>query len=834
MKKNKLSKSALIFLIILLVVAMSLVFYIFIVKDLPNPSQFENRKVAESTKIYDRTGEILLYEIHGEQKRTVIPLEEIPMSARQAVIAIEDQTFYSHPAFDIKGILRAFLSNLTNREISQGGSTITQQLAKNSFLTSEKTFTRKIKELILAIQLEQKYSKDVILNLYLNQSPFGGNTYGIQAASQTFYNKNAKDLDIAESALLASVLQAPTYYSPWGTRTKELFDRKDYVLDQMNKLGFISDKEMAAAKKEILKFAPKSTGIKAPHFVLAIQDYLNNKYGESFIQTAGLKVITTLNWKMQELAEQAVKDGAEKNKDLYQGYNAALVAQDAATGQVLALVGSKDYFGDPEPENCQPGKDCRFEGNFNVATQGLRQPGSTMKPFAYVTAFQKGYTPSTMVFDLPTEFAASNPSCPLDNIDYSAKDENAECFHPQNFDPEFKGPIDLRNSLAQSINITSVKTLYLAGLNQTLKTASDFGITTLTEKNRYGLSLVLGGGEVKLIDLVSAYSVFAQEGVKHQQTMILKISDSKNQTLEEYKDNGSRVIDAKYPIYINDILSDVEARSALLETSLSLTLFPGHEVAMKTGTTNDYRDAWVVGYTPNFVVGVWAGNNNNDAMQKQGGSILAAIPMWSAFMKEAIKDIPPATFSKPEPILTKKPVLNGGFDINFQIDGKNYPQIHDILFYVNKNDPQGPYPENPQNDSQFENWEVPVLKWARENISDFDLNYNKPLPVGVLNQTDSSDTQSIDISWNNPKNGEFIKTDNNITVNAEITADFEINKIELYFNDVLVSSWQQSFGKKAILLHSFVPSVVGSQNMLKIKVYDPIGNSLEKSIILFK
>jgi 1A family penicillin-binding protein len=832
MNKTKLSKSALIFLIVLLIIAASLIFYIFIVKDLPNPSQFENRKIAESTKIYDRTGEVLLYEIHGEQKRTVIPPEEIPMSARQAIIAIEDQTFYSHPAFDLKGIARALISNITNKQFSQGGSTLTQQLAKNSFLTPEKTITRKIKELILAIQLEKKYSKDEILNLYLNQSPFGGNTYGIQAASQSFFNKNAKDLDLAETALLASVLQAPTYYSPWGTHTKELFDRKDYVLDQMNKLGYISDKEMAAAKKEILKFAVKSTGIKAAHFVLTVQDYLNNKYGESFVQTAGLKVITTLDWTMQQSAEKAIKEGADRNKELYKGYNAALVAQDGTTGQVLALVGSKDYFGDPEPENCVPGKTCKFEGNFNVATQGLRQPGSTMKPFAYVTAFQKDYTPSTMLFDLPTVFAASNPSCPLDNIDYNS--ENSECFHPQNFDPEFKGPIDMRNSLAQSINITSVKTLYLAGLKETLKTASDFGITTLTEKNRYGLSLVLGGGEVKLIDLVSAYSVFAQEGVKHQQTMILKITDPKDQTLEEFKDTNNRVMDAKYPIYINDILSDIEARSALLSSSLSLTLFNGYEVAMKTGTTNDYRDAWIVGYTPNFIVGVWAGNNNNDAMQKQGGSILAAVPMWSAFMRETIKSTSPATFSKPEPILTKKPILNGEFDINFQIDGKNYPQLHDILFYVNKNDPQGPYPQNPQNDSQFENWEIPVLKWARENIPDFDLNYNKPLPVDSLNKSDSSDTQSIDIVWNGLKNGDFIKTDNNIAVNADITADFEINKIELYFNDGLISSLQQSVGKKYALIQNFIPSTVESQNMLKIKVYDPIGNSLEKSIILFK
>jgi len=827
---NNLPKHTLFYLVVLFLIALSLIVYIFIIKDLPNPSQFENRKVAESTKIYDRTGEVLLYEIHGEQKRTVIPFEEIPQNVKHAILAIEDQTFYEHPAFDIKGIIRAVIANLTNKEYAQGGSTLTQQLAKNSFLTSEKTIIRKIKELILAIQLEKKYSKDQILNLYLNQIPFGGNTYGIQAASQTFFNKDAKDLDLAQSALLSSVLQAPTYYSPWGTHTKELFERKDYVLDQMNKLGYISEKELEKAKKEKFVFAPKSTGIKAPHFVLTIQDYLNNKYGEGFVETAGLKVITTLNWDMQQLAEKAVLDGAERNKELYKGYNGALVAQDSTTGQILALVGSKDYFGVAEPENCQTGKTCKFEGNFNVATQGLRQPGSTMKPFAYVTAFQKGYTPSTMVFDLPTEFAASNPNCPLD-VDY--KNENDECFHPQNFDPEFKGPIDLRNSLAQSINVTSVKTLYLAGINETLKTAANFGITTLTEKNRYGLSLVLGGGEVKLFDLVGAYSVFSQEGIKHQQALILKITDSKNKVIEEYKDISNRVMDAKYPIYINDILSDIEARSALLSSSLSLTIFKDHEVALKTGTTNDYRDAWVVGYAPNFVVGVWAGNNNNDPMQKQGGSILAAIPMWSAFMKEAIKTIPPATFSKPEPILTNKPILNGEFDINFQINGKNYPQIHDILFYVDKNNPQGPYPENPQNDSQFENWETPVLKWARENIENFDLNYNQPIPTINLNQANTSNNPNINIDWISPKNGDFIKN-NSISVNINISSDFEISKIEALFNDSLVGATQQLIGKNYNLTQTITPTTIEPQNILKIKIYDLLGNSTEKSIILFK
>jgi penicillin-binding protein 1C len=825
----------------LIIIASSLLFYIFVIKTLPSTSEFENRKVAESTKIFDRTGQVLLYEIHGDQKRTVIPFNEIPLYVKQAVIAIEDQTFYSHSAFDLKGMIRAVFSNVLNLKLGEGGSTITQQLAKNSFLTSEKTIIRKIKELILAFEFEKKYSKDEILNLYLNQIPFGGNTYGIEAASQAFFNKNAKDLSLAESALLTSLPQAPSYYSPYGNHLKELLDKKDYVLEQMKKLGNITEKQMLAAKKESFKFSPQATGIKAPHFVLAVQDYLNNKYGEAFVETSGLKVTTTLDWNMQQMAEKALKDGADRNISLYQGHNAALIAQDAGTGQILAMVGSKDYFGDPEPAGCTPGKDCKFEGNFNVATQGLRQPGSTMKPFAYITAFKKGYSPSTMLFDLPTEFAASNPNCPIDNIDYKNND-NPKCFHPQDFDPDFKGPIDMRNSLAQSVNINAVKTLYLAGLTDTLKTAADFGITTLTEKNRYGLSLVLGGGEVKLIDLVGAYSVFAQEGVKHEQSMVLKITDSQNQTLEEYQDSNTRVIDAKYPIYINDILSDIEARSGLLSGSLPLTIFNGYEVAMKTGTTNDYRDAWVVGYTPNFVVGVWAGNNNNDAMQRQGTSILAAVPMWSAFMKDSIKETVPATFSKPDPTPANKPILNGEFTINFKVNGIDYPQIHDILFYVDKNNPQGPYPENPQNDSQFENWEQPVLKWAKENIPDFDTNYNKPLSANDLNRVETYSTgQNIDIGWTSPKNGDFIKTNSNILVDAKITANFQINKIELYFNNDLVVSLQQTAnqtsaeaGKMFNLQQNFSPQSIESQNLLRVKVYDQSSNSIEKSIILFK
>ncbi|MCX6702349.1 MAG: PBP1A family penicillin-binding protein [Candidatus Wolfebacteria bacterium] len=675
-------------------------------RELPSPEQFTSRQVNQSTKIYDRTGQVLLYEVHGDEKRTVVPPDQIPDYAKKATLAIEDQTFYNHPAFDWRGIARAAYTNIIRGNLSQGGSTITQQLAKNAFLSSDKTFTRKIKELILANWIEKTYSKDQILNLYLNQIPYGSNAYGIEAASQTYFGKSAKDISIAEAATLAAMIQAPSHYSPWGPNRKELLARKDYALDQMNKLGFITDARKKSAEKEDLKFQPQSIGnIKAPHFVMMAREYLIDKYGEDEVQNGGLKVITTLDYNLQQIAEKTIKEGADRNSAAYNGKNASLVAQDAKTGQILALVGSKDYFGESEPAGCEKTPNgCQFEGNFDVATQGLRQPGSSFKPFAYVTAFKEGYSPNTMVFDLPTEFSTYSAVCPITNIDY--KSDNTLCFHPENYDHIFRGPINLRNALAQSINIPSVKTLYLAGISNSINMAASLGITTLADPNRYGLSLVLGGGEVKLVDMVEAYSVFAQDGVKHDQTFILSVSGSDNQVLEKYSDAANQVIDPQYPRLINDILSDVDARSGLFSSSLELTTFPDREVAMKTGTTNNYRDAWTIGYTPDFVVGVWAGNNNNQPMQKQAGSILAAVPIWHAFLEKAFKIYSTAsTFTKPDPIpYTDKPMLDGQYVYN--------SQVHNILRYIDRNNPQGALPQNPAQDSQYLNWELPVQIWA--------------------------------------------------------------------------------------------------------------------------
>ena len=669
-----------------------------IAKELPNPQQFvSSHQVSQSSKIYDRTGEILLYEIYSEEKRTIVPFEKIPDYVKKATIAIEDKNFYEHPAIDWRALARAFLTNLIKGSVVQGGSTITQQLAKNAFLSSEKTYERKIKELILAYWIEKKYSKDEILNLYLNQIPYGNNAYGIEAAAKAYFGKPAEELSLVESVLLASIPKAPTYYSPYGSHKDELMRRKDYILEQMLGIGFIDNEEFERVKDYQYKFEPQNIGsIKAPHFVMMVKDYLAEKYGENLLQNGGLKIITTLDWNLQQTAELVVKEGAERNEKLYKGKNAALVAQDPKTGQILALVGSKDYF------------DVKNDGNFNVAAQGLRQPGSAFKPFAYLTAFEKGYSPQTIVFDLPTEFTADNQNCPL-VVDFSSKLK--ECYHPENFDHEFKGPVNLKNALAQSLNIPAVKVLYLAGIEDTIKTARNMGITTLNDISRYGLSLVLGGGEVKLIDLVNAYSVFSQEGIKHNQKIVLKIEGVSGELIESTADQAIKIIDSQYARLITNILSDDEARKPLYQGSFNLTTFEGRQVALKTGTSNDYIDAWTIGYTPNLVVGVWAGNNDNAPMQKQAGSILAALPIWNSFMNKTLNNFPIEFFNEIEKDdeNISKPMLNGNY---INIDNN----IHNILYYIDKNNPLGEIPLNPENDPQFKNWEIPVQNWFNSQL----------------------------------------------------------------------------------------------------------------------
>ncbi len=695
----------------IVIASLAIIFFIVVLyfsKTLPSIQEITTQQITQSTRIYDRTGKYLLYEISSGGNRTVAPFNQIPQTLKDATVAIEDQNFYNEPAFDIKGIVRAFFADLISGGIVQGGSTITQQLAKNAFLNLNQTFSRKLKELILAIKLNRYYSKDQILTLYLNEIPYGPNISGVEAASEAYFGKAVENIDLAQSAVLAALPQAPTYYSPWGSHVSDLLARQHIVLQKMYALGKISKTQLDDALAEKIVFQPRSSsGIKAPHFVTAVQDYLVQKYGEDMVDNGGLKVITTLDWTLQQEAEADVAAGVAQNTKLYGGTNGALVAEDPKTGQILAMVGSSNYF------------DTKNDGNFNVATQGLRQPGSSLKPFVYLLAFQQGYAPQTVLWNVPTEFS-TDPSCPS-IPDFAST--NKKCFHPQNYEGTFTGPITMRDALAQSVNIPAVKTLYLVGLDAAVANMQNFGLTTLTNPDAYGLSLTLGGGAVHLIDLMKAYSALAADGIKHDQAMILSVQDADGNVLESYTDHSEQVSDPQSVRLVNDVLSDVKARSGLFQNSLSLTVFPGHQVALKTGTSNDYRDAWAMGYTPSLVVGVWAGNNDNTPMHQNGSSILAAVPMWSAFMNQALQNAPDETFPSPAPVNPSKPFLAGDYIEN--------NQIHSELYYIDKNDPTGPAPTDPSADPQFKNWEAGVTAWAQQN------GIQKTLQDAALNATSS-------------------------------------------------------------------------------------------------
>ncbi len=679
---------------------------------IPDLNSFETRKKLESTKIYDRTGEILLYDVHQDIRRTVVPFEEISDNLKKATVAIEDENFYNHNGIEPTSILRAVLVNIGTLGFSQGGSTITQQVVKNSLLTSEKSISRKFKEWILALKLDKFLSKDEILALYLNEIPYGGNIYGIEEASQAFFGKKASELSLAESAYLAALPQAPTRYSPHGNHTDQLEKRKNLVLRQMRDNKMITVAQYESALKEKVEWKEQErTGIKAPHFVFFVLQYLEERYGEKAIQEDGFRVITSLDYTLQEKAEKIAEKYAKENKTKFNAENAAFVAIDPKTGHILTMVGSRDYF------------DKEIQGNFNVAL-AHRQPGSTFKPFAYAEAFKKGYTPDTVLFDVKTEFSTS---CSPQNVTV----DNPDCYHPNNYDNIFRGPITMREALAQSINIPAVKTLYLAGLKDSLALAKSMGIESLGSAAQYGLTLVLGGGEVSLLDMVSSYSVFANEGQKNPYQPIIQISDRLGNIIEKPEGKPQEVLSPQVARQISNVLSDNVARAPAFGENSALN-FPGREVAVKTGTTNDYKDAWIIGYTPSVVLGAWAGNNNNTSMSKKVAGFIVA-PMWNALMTEALKSVPEETFTRPEPTQSDiKPVLRGVWQGNetYRVDrstGKlateftppelieerSAGEIHSILHWVDRNDPLGPSPTNPANDPEYRLWEYAVQQWIQ-------------------------------------------------------------------------------------------------------------------------
>lgn len=599
--------------------------FAFVIKDIPSPTKLSSSSIPQSTQVFDRNG-ILLYTIYTQKNQTFVPLSSIPKSLQQATIAIEDKDFYRHGPIDLRGMSRALYSIVLKKEL-QGGSTITQQLVKNSLLTPERTITRKIKEIILAFATEAIYSKDKILEMYLNQAPFGGTAWGVEAASQTYFGKSVSNLTLAESSLLAALPEAPTTLSPFGAHPELSKKRQLEVLRKMNEQGHITKKGLEKAAKEELKYKKISNNIKAPHFVLYVKDLLARKYGQKVVEEGGLKVTTSLDLQIQEDAQATVAGEVSKLRG-YRVSNGAALITDPATGEILAMVGSRDYF------------DTKNDGNVNVTTS-LRQPGSAIKPINYTVGLIKGYTAATPFVDKPTCFPniGKPPYCPV------------------NYDGKWHGVVQMRDALASSINIPAVKMLKVNGVEEMIATASAMGISSFTEPDRYGLSLTLGGGEVTMLDMATAYGVLANGGYKIDLHPILKVVDRKGKVLEEYKPPrsaifGKKVLPSGVAFIISNILADNNARAMAFGTNSELKI-GNQPVSVKTGTTNDFRDNWTIGYTPSYLVAVWVGNNNNTPMGGLVSGVTGAAPIWNRIMTKLLEIKPAEPLLKPANVIGK-------------------------------------------------------------------------------------------------------------------------------------------------------------------------------------
>lgn len=743
-------------------------------KDLPNPDDITQTGSNESTKILDASGQHLLYEI-GEAKRTYVDLKHISSYATQATLAAEDDQFYKHHGIAITGILRGvILKPLTGQGI-QGGSTITQQLIKNSILTPERTLQRKVKEWVLALELEQRFNKDQILEMYLNSIPYGSRSYGIEAASQTFFGASAANLDLAQAATIAAIIQAPTHYSPYGSHVDNLKYRQEYVLGRMASLNMITKEQAEAAKSEKLTFQPARENIQAPHFVFYIKEQLDEQYGARVVDQGGLKVTTTLDMRLQTIAEETLKKNQDRLKKLGAS-NAALVALNPKNGNILTMVGSIDYFNED------------IDGNVNVTIRS-RSPGSSIKPFVYAAAFQKGYTPDTLLLDAKTDFGQG--------------------YTPQDYDLQERGPLTMRTALSNSLNIPAVQTLYLAGVKRATQLAHDMGMESLTDPDRYGLSLVLGGGEVTPLNEVGAYGVFANEGLKFPHRSILKVEDKSGVLFDASKETvtGTQVLPAQITRLVTSILSDNSARGLVFGTNSPLQL-GSRPVAAKTGTTQDFRDGWTMGFTPSLAVGVWTGNNDNTPMKSRSDGVVTAGPIWNSFMRQALDGTPIERFVAPES-LQNVPygVLQGKFN---EVKGKwvaetstlysencpvalgqpkTFRELRSLLFYVRRDDPTGPPPDRAESDPQFDNWETAASTWAaKHNIEKKDVPeepmYVSTLPVPTCDTGNPEDLPKVKIV--SPT--ETIVRSSPVKVAVEIDSPKPLKEVRFLFDGQVIAT----------------------------------------------
>lgn len=597
--------------------------FVYISKGLPDPNSVV-RKEGYSTQILDREGKTVLYQVYESENRTFTPLAEMPEYLKQATIAVEDKDFYKHSGFDPLSVLRIVKNVIVKRRLI-GGSTLTQQLVKNALLSNERTITRKIKELVLAIEIERKFSKDDILQMYLNESPYGGTAWGIAAAAETYFGKKPSELSLTEAVILSGMPQSPSRFSPYGKNPLAYVARATDVARRMREDGYITKEQ----EKEVVGnltnvgFTKKGNSIKAPHFVMYVKESLEEMYGENMVEQGGLRVITSLDYELQEKSEEIVAEEIDKVAGPMHITNGAAMAMDANNGEILAMVGSRNFF------------DNEHDGQVNVV-MSKRQPGSAIKPVTYAAAFAKGFWPGMAIADVVTDFPSGDSDKP---------------YRPENYDGKEHGLVTLRSALGSSLNVPAVKVLALVGLKDTLKLAYDMGFDSLepTTENmrRLGLSVTLGGGEVRLHDLVSGYASFANRGIRVKPVAVLKVFDKNGKVIYENKKvEGAKIMDEKVAYLINSVLSDNSARLLTFGEN-SLLNMQGRNVAVKTGTTNDKRDNWAVGWTRNAVVGVWVGNNDNSQMKQVASGVSGASPIWRRMMLAAVEKYKDPVFERP-------------------------------------------------------------------------------------------------------------------------------------------------------------------------------------------
>ncbi len=814
--------------------------------ELPNPEEPFERGQAQTSYVVDRNGKEL-YKIHGDQNREIASIDDVPPEVQWAFLAAEDVDFYTHKGVDLGGFVRAGMYEIFKVGSPSGGSTITQQMIKNTVLTNERTYERKIKEIILSLRIEQQYEKKQVLQLYINEIPFGGNTYGIKTAARVYFGKDVKKLTLGEGALLAGLPQSPGLYSPLFAsdikQARELAKvRQNYVLDQLlekkdtinsyarkhNDLGedeeLITEEIIEKARKQKLKYKSKKVNIDAPHFVFYVEDALQKgKYndGQPFtlneIERGGLKITTSLDLDLQRIAEQSLKEGVEGIGKQYGGNNGALVTIDPKTGQILAMVGSKDYFGNQEPKGCTLGKDCKYEPKVNVAIS-LRQPGSSLKPMVYYTGFEEGELyPASFLPDIPITFDGN--------------------YKPKNSGGGFEGAMTLRTALKRSRNIPAVEGLEIVGVPDFLKSLEKFGYTTFTDPQNYGAALALGAGDVKLVEHTNGYGVLARQGMHHPISPVLKIEDSEGNVIYDYKKDesrkGVRVASEQATYLINDILKNYQ-----------VTPPPsGYEFAGKTGTSDDNKNVYYMGYSPEVVTGVWVGNNDNTRMASNAYGFTVARPIWIDYMYKIAGRFSPAKFERPGNIVTKSVCSDSGLLATDKCSPISDLFIADKLpkkdkshkvYRVCKDQPNRlarPIDEELgyAKDKVYRYVKAPKKEW--QPFWDRALGQGKPPTEQCTANRSPKKNKKPWVKISKPTNGTEVAIGGQVRVEARAYSSVsDIAKIEVYIGNTYITKASSN----PYAANLTVPSGISvGNNNLTIKAYDSEGRMGGSSVTIF-